>query len=825
MIAAGLVAVSLCGGADEPAVPTANPPAVKEEKTAPPPPPAPSAQEPAAKPSGGFTAPRPERIAEIAALLEPQAAGIGRPITDRAAWDRLAKMPEAQDVLSAAALIAAAPPPELPDELYLEFSRTGNRANYQKPYLERLDRLSALLRAECLLDQGKFLGAIEREILAICSERSWVMPAHDPKLENFKGANLYVDLGSSARAWLLATAQWWLQDRLKPETAQRLRAEVNRRVLDPYLKMLRSGKPAGGFWWVTCTNNWNAACNANVMSAALALVESPAQRAEFLAGMEMSNPYFISGFADDGYCTEGMGYWNYGFGHYMFLGETVWAATDGRLNLYQDPKLKRIAAFARDIQIQKGVVPAFADCDVNATADPFILAMIQRRFPETLANPAKISGVLKSSAQMLGLFGFGEQPGSESMPVATPGLGLRNWFDAAGVLIVRLGPGREPPFGAAFKGGHNAEHHNHNDLGSLVVVHDGHSYLLDPGSEVYTRRTFSPQRYESKVLNSYGHPVPVVAGKLQQPGRQAQAKILRSSFADGADRLVLDLSSAYDVPDLRKLVRRFEFDRTRSAITVEDQVEFAQPQSFGTALITLDRVLRRDDHTFVIYDSKASVVADVTVEGGEWEYAEEIIDNPGAKSPTRMGFNLKAPVSAANVRFTLRPAPLAADIPGVYVAPDIGPDFQPQLGQAVQVEAEDVSRQDGGQIQVCDKPGASGKAFKLWDNPGHLLEWTFELPKAGRCAFQVRCCQDSPAPVLRQVRIDGAPLGGPDAELAFPRTGGWSTDRDDWRNVWLALQGKAVTMDLVAGPHTLTFINESGGGLNLDWIRIVPVAP
>ena len=492
---------------------------------APPPTPVPSAQMPVAKQPGGLAAPRPERIAEIAALLEPQAAGLGRPITDRAAWDRLAQMPATSDVLEAAARIAATAPPALPDELYLEFTRTGNRTNYQKPYFERADRLSALLRAECLMNQGKFLDAIEREVSAICDERSWVMPAHDAKLENFTGKNLYVDLGSSSRAWLLATAQWWLQDRLPSETAERLRFEVNRRVLIPYLKMLRAGTPSGGFWWVTTTSNWNAVCNAGVVGTALALVESPAQRAEFLAGMEMSNSYFISGFTDDGYCTEGLGYWNYGFGHYMVMGEMVWAATDGGLNLYQDPKLKRVAAFARDIQVQKGVVPAFADCSVNAKADPFILALIQRRFPQALAEPAWISGVLKSSIQMLGLFGFGQEPGAAPLPVATPGLEPRNWFDVAGILIARLGPGVEPPFGAAFKGGHNAEHHNHNDLGSLVVVHDGHPYLLDPGNEVYTRRTFSPQRYESKVLNSYGHPVPVVAGKLQQPGRQAQAKI------------------------------------------------------------------------------------------------------------------------------------------------------------------------------------------------------------------------------------------------------------------------------------------------------------
>ena len=50
------------------------------------------------------------------------------------------------------------------------------------------------------------------------------------------------------------------------------------------------------------------------------------------------------------------------------------------------------------------------------------------------------------------------------------------------------------------KGGHNAENHNHNDVGSFVVALGRATPLVDPGSEVYTARTFSPRRYDSNVL-------------------------------------------------------------------------------------------------------------------------------------------------------------------------------------------------------------------------------------------------------------------------------------------------------------------------------------
>ena len=89
-------------------------------------------------------------------------------------------------------------------------------------------------------------------------------------------------------------------------------------------------------------------------------------------------------------------------------------------------------------------------------------------------------------------------------------------------------------FGAALKGGTNGEQHNHNDVGSFSVVLGRKMVVCDPGAEVYTARTFSARRYESKVLNSFGHAVPVIAGQLQRTGLAAHAEILRHEFTDDA---------------------------------------------------------------------------------------------------------------------------------------------------------------------------------------------------------------------------------------------------------------------------------------------------
>ena len=75
-------------------------------------------------------------------------------------------------------------------------------------------------------------------------------------------------------------------------------------------------------------------------------------------------PTFLSGFTADGYCSEGIGYWSYGFGHYVLIAETVAAATGNRLRLLQGAKLERVNAFPEGMELLARVYPAFSD---NAT--------------------------------------------------------------------------------------------------------------------------------------------------------------------------------------------------------------------------------------------------------------------------------------------------------------------------------------------------------------------------------------------------------------------------------------------------------------------------
>jgi hypothetical protein len=501
------------------------------------------------------------RVKEITAMLAAKPAGLGQPITNRAAWNKLARRAAYAEIVSAAQKLAREPVPELPDDLYLDFSRTGNRNRGQKVLFARSERLATFTLAECTEDRGRFIKPLAETIAALCAERTWVYPAHDGPLNNFYGRTVEIDLRVTHVAWELATADFLLCDKLPADTRRLIRDTVQRRVFQPYRDKLNGRRE--GMFWLRATHNWNAVCLAGVTGAALALEESPEQRAWFIAAAEHYIQNFLKGFTADGYCSEGLGYWNYGFGHFLMLGETIRQATGGRVDLLADPAALAPSLFASRTEILNGIYPTIADCHPGTQPGEKYLRYLGERLGLPLAgNRDEI--LLRPAHDLTSttLFAFLPRP----LPLAqradrASDSPLRTWFTNAGVLICRPAPGSKTDFAAALKGGNNAEHHNHNDVGSFSVVAGKTMVICDPGSEVYTRRTFSPQRYESKVLNSFGHAVPVVAGKLQRPGAEARAVVLRTDFTDQADTLVLDIRSAYAVSELQKLERTFVFQR------------------------------------------------------------------------------------------------------------------------------------------------------------------------------------------------------------------------------------------------------------------------
>jgi hypothetical protein len=598
-------------------------------------------------------------IAKVAALLPERPTCFGRPITDRDAWETLAATSEGKAVIAAAENLLKTPMPEMTDEIYLIYSRTGSRTEGDRVDGQRRGRIGTLTLAELLENKGRFLPELEKTIRSLCAEKTWVGVAHDGNLANFNKKQVTIDLYSSALAWHLATADNLLGDKLGPQIRELIRKEIQRRIFEPYHRMVE-GKQS--LYWLAAQHNWNSVCLAGVTGAALALLDAREERAFYILAAEKYSMNFLKGFTPDGYCGEGTGYWNYGFGHYVFLAEEIRFATGGRIDLLARKEALAPASFGARFEVLDGVYPPFADSSPGDRPSGRLTGFLNERLgfglPPARSERTRLGG--GSLAEGL-MYLFPVPAPQKSQPAGKPVEvgGPRSWFEQAGILICRPLPGSSSRLATAIIGNDNGVNHNHNDVGSYIVVLNGQVLIVDPGGETYTARTFGPHRYDSNVLNSFGHSVPLVAGKMQQAGAKAKAVTLKTDFTDAQDTLVFDIRSAYAVEGLQRLTRTYVYSRAGAgSLTVTDDVAFSQPQTFETALITLGQWKQTGPQTLRIEDGAAAINVQIDTGGAAYKIVPAEINEHvhTRKLPVRLAIALESPVAQAMVTVKLTPA-------------------------------------------------------------------------------------------------------------------------------------------------------------------------
>jgi hypothetical protein len=149
------------------------------------------------------------------------------------------------------------------------------------------------------------------------------------------------------------------------------------------------------------------------------------------------------------------------------------------------------------------------------------------------------------------------------------------WLPDLQVLVARESEIAARGLVVAAKGGHNAESHNHNDVGHFMVYLDGSPGIIDIGRETYTRTTFSSDRYSLWFTRGDGHNAPVVGGVEQPPGRQYRATEVTFRETPDSVSLGLRLDAAYPPSaGLVSLRRDFLFQRGEDAqLAVRDSYE------------------------------------------------------------------------------------------------------------------------------------------------------------------------------------------------------------------------------------------------------------
>jgi hypothetical protein len=514
---------------------------------------------------------------------------------DRAAWAGLAEAVR-RAYVEEGEKAAAGEWPALSAVRYLDFVRDGNRSRYEQAYFARRRRLLALGIAECIEGRGRFLDELANGIWLVCEESSWCLPAHlylqrqpEPGLPDV--AEPVVDLFAAETAALLAWIHFLLDARLdavSPAIRARIGREIAARVLTPCLVR-------DDFWWMGLqgnpVNNWNPWIVSNWLAGALLVETDEGRRRAAVAKSLRVLDSFIDPYPEDGGCDEGPGYWTRAGASLFDCLELLHSATGGRIDVYGEPRIQNIGRFIYRVQIAGDYFVNFADASAMVAPDWSVVSRIGRRigdpglrqFGAWLAQrqdagcrklAAGAAPPLPTPERLLPQFFLpAELNGAEPAPP----LPRDAWLAGIQVMIARDRAGLAEGLFVAVKGGHNAESHNHNDVGNFIVYLDGQPLLVDAGVEAYTRQTFSPQRYELWTMQSAWHNLPVSAGVQQAPGREFAAREVQYACDEAEARLTLDIAGAYPAEARLKSWRRSVVLKRGAGVEIVDRYGCAEP--------------------------------------------------------------------------------------------------------------------------------------------------------------------------------------------------------------------------------------------------------
>ncbi len=581
------------------------------------------------------------------------------PIENRAAWDEVRTRlgdSRVREAIRTAEHNASEPVPALPATLFLEYQRTGQREGFQTPRSRRREILSSLTIVECLENSGRFLDAALDVAWAICEESSWALPAHQIELTDIDRP--VIDLGAAMTALELAEFAHLLGGKLDPLARKRISDEVDRRCFTPYLTR-------HDFWWLYNTrdrrvNNWTAVCNAGVVGAALYLEPDPARLAAMIAKCARSMDDYLETFDPDGGSSEGPGYWSYGFGFYTVLAHLLAERTGGGIELLDGELFRKTSRYPLATVLSRGLYVNFSDCDRRVGFSAPHLAFLSRRLdvPELMPLAREQPRDKKQGTLAWGLRSLfwrpADEPAGESRPAR------HDWFSGMQWMVARYDPADPSALVLAAKGGHNAEMHNQNDVGTVIVHVGEESLIADVGRGRYTKAYFGPTRYEHFVNASSGHSIPLPNACAQPPGAESRAEVLEHATGPDRDVLELELKNAFpSEADLASLVRRVVLRRDvpKGAVEITDTVRFASKAgtfqsrftTFAGVEIGADTVVLRGENAAVRMSFDAAVVESRL----ETEKNIDLSEGPG--DVNIVVFELKTPSREATVALSVVP--------------------------------------------------------------------------------------------------------------------------------------------------------------------------
>ncbi|MDX8044526.1 heparinase II/III family protein [Gracilibacillus sp. S3-1-1] len=485
---------------------------------------------------------------------------------------------------------------------YREFMVTGNRKNYESVYFYRRKKLTTFgLLAFLYPGDQQYIEALENEIWHVCNEFTWCLPAHiDTSLEEqdyqtYKQTNqllFTVDLFAAETAFTLAELVHLFHNQLDDFLVEKVKIEIDRRVFEPFLER--------SFHWEKATHNWASVCAGSIGVAAFYLLEGDGRQEEIINRVMHTLDYYLQGFEEDGACTEGYSYWQYGFGYFVYFADLLQRYR--QIDLFGKEKVRAVALFQQKVFLANHYVVHFSDAE--PTAEPMLgfTHFLHKKFPEvhvpreSMRKTNIVDDCGRWAPAIRELWWYDERLKGSEWPNED------HLMEHSSIYLSRM-----DAYAFAAKAGHNDEPHNHNDIGQFILYGRGDVFLRDLGSGEYHKDYFNDKRYQFVCNSAEGHSIPVINGLYQREGAHFFGTMKKHHESNTHESIKLDISSAYEEP--LRFFRQFDWYKSdKPQLIVTDCFTFdEQPSSLTESFIADDFPYDIQDQTIYLKGKKETL--------------------------------------------------------------------------------------------------------------------------------------------------------------------------------------------------------------------------
>ncbi len=603
-------------------------------------------------------------------------------------------------------------------------------------------------------------------------------------------------------------------DRLPGDLRQQLR-DLLQKEIDSIQDDWQSKRP----WFVRAdypaTNQW-VLPTAAMVYACLYLGDERNRAAYEMGVHNLARTCLAQG--EDGSWSEGLAY---GLMSAEYLFWAAWALErngDHRLLRYGFPR--NFSDWVIHMAMPGGYCVNAFDCGRYKIGDQpphsFLLSTMLVNRPEAYwagehlfkSMPATLAGLLFRYYS-----GTQERQQAEPKPYA--------FFPHQQVLTWRSGWDEKYAMGLWIRGGSVRDSHSHRDNGHLSVYNGREPVLIEAGTPSYSDREMS-----IKYSPAAGHNV-LQIDEVTPAGRGRHTPLTVDRMDATGGKVAIDGTNASNSTE--EWMRTVAWSQA-GAVTITDTVELmrdVEPHTeyfrFHTGSSTPVDLSGAGATWTAAWGANTMTFAadrDIAVDQVEWP------DRSGPRGhacirirPVKAGRALRLTTSLRFKRAKPKDAgcPTREEYEKAHASAKSGRDL-------FVLQAEDMTGGDG-RFTLSDKKVGAAKCIYNWNDPGQTLAATIDVKAAGWYRVLFKCCTGANyGTPVRSFAIDGQIPFKAAAAMVFPDTGGWSNGRDDWE---LRVLGQDAAAEgfrffLAKGKRHISFTNEEGGGLNVDYVVVYP---